>query len=153
MRRFHNRARGLLMASGKRPFILATGRLRKELLEEAHDTLWVGHLGQKRMVALLTRSCYWPSMKADVELYVRMCLACQRDKVDRGHKAGLLQPLPILEHLWALVSMDFIIGLLLVNRKGPSSWWWTAFRSMQSSWQLQHLVRQKRRWPYSLQGW
>lgn len=83
MCRFHIGTHGLLMLSGERPFIPATGQLQKELIEEALDTPWAGHPGQKRMVALVARSCYWPSIKVDVELYVRMCLTCQRDKVDR----------------------------------------------------------------------
>ncbi|KAL0388133.1 UNVERIFIED_CONTAM: Transposon Ty3-G Gag-Pol polyprotein [Sesamum radiatum] len=49
-------------------------------------------------------------MEEDVEAYVRTCLVCQLDKVERKKEAGLLQPLPIPEVPWQSVSMDFITG-------------------------------------------
>ncbi|KAL0328234.1 UNVERIFIED_CONTAM: Transposon Ty3-G Gag-Pol polyprotein [Sesamum calycinum] len=50
------------------------------------------------MIALLARRYYWPKMEEDVEAYVRTCLVCQLDKVERKKEAGLLQPLPIPEY-------------------------------------------------------
>ena len=39
-----------------------------------------GHLGKKRMYALLSPFYYWPKMELDIELYVKTCLVCQQDK-------------------------------------------------------------------------
>ena len=44
---------------------------------------------------------------------------CQQDKVKQQHPRGLLEPLPIAEHPWENVTMDFIIGL--PKSKGYSS--------------------------------
>ncbi|KAL0452906.1 UNVERIFIED_CONTAM: hypothetical protein Slati_1268700 [Sesamum latifolium] len=49
-------------------------------------------------------------MEEDVEAYVRTCLVCQLDKVERKKEAGLLHPLPTPEGPWQSVSMDFITG-------------------------------------------
>ncbi|RVW26149.1 Transposon Ty3-I Gag-Pol polyprotein [Vitis vinifera] len=46
-----------------------------------------------------------------IEAYVRTCLVCQQDKVEQRQPRGLLEPLPIAEHSWDSVTMDFIIGL------------------------------------------
>ncbi|KAL0438705.1 UNVERIFIED_CONTAM: Transposon Ty3-I Gag-Pol polyprotein [Sesamum latifolium] len=54
-------------------------------------------------------------MKEYVEVYVRACLVCQLDKVERKKEAGLLQPLPIPEGPRQSVSMDFITGFPKVN--------------------------------------
>ncbi|KAK4384545.1 hypothetical protein Sango_3049900 [Sesamum angolense] len=78
--------------------VCANGTLRRRLFREIHDPQWAGHPGIDRMVALLARRYYWPRMEEDVEAYVRTCLVCQLDKVERKEKAGLLQPLSIPEY-------------------------------------------------------
>ncbi|RWR94938.1 hypothetical protein CKAN_02425600 [Cinnamomum micranthum f. kanehirae] len=43
-------------------------------------------------------------MWEDVEEYVRTCLVCQQDKVERKKQAGLLEPLPGPERPWAFLE-------------------------------------------------
>ncbi|KAK4382366.1 hypothetical protein Sango_2878300 [Sesamum angolense] len=105
---------GLLYAKDGQVFV-PMGTLRRRLLRETHDLQWDGHPGIDRMVALLARRYYWPRMEEDVEAYVRTCLVCQLDKVERKEEAGLLQPLSIPEVPWQSVLMDFISGFLKVN--------------------------------------
>lgn len=50
-------------------------------------------------------------MKHQVKEFVKQCLTCQQAKTERVSPAGLLQPLPILERPWAVISLDFIEGL------------------------------------------
>ena len=57
-------------------------------------------------------------MREDVEEYVRTCLVCQQDKVERKKQAGLLEPLPVPEGPWASVSMEFISTLPKVGELG-----------------------------------
>ena len=38
-------------------------------------------------------------------------MECQKVKVEHQHPTGLLQPLPILEWNWDVVTMDFIANL------------------------------------------
>lgn len=49
-------------------------------------------------------------MEDEVELYVKTCLICQQDKIDRRKQASLLQPFPIPEMSCVSLSMDFILG-------------------------------------------
>ena len=53
----------------------------------------------------------WKGLKGEVMQHVRECSICQQNKIGHIHPAGLLQPLPIPEHKWESVSMDFITGL------------------------------------------
>ena len=99
----------LLVFKGGRLYVLMGG-LRKELLKETHDAKWAGHLGRERTMALLSRSYYWPRMGDDVQAYVKSCLVCQLDKIEKKKMEGLLQPLPIPEKPWQSISMDFIMG-------------------------------------------
>ncbi|KAL0345856.1 UNVERIFIED_CONTAM: Transposon Ty3-I Gag-Pol polyprotein [Sesamum radiatum] len=114
---------GLLYAKGGRAFV-PTGPLRRRLLRETHDPQWVGHPRMDRMLALLARRYYWPRMEEDVEAYVRTCLVCQLDTVEKKKTAGLLQPLPVPEGLWQSVSMDFISDIVSDRDTRFTGWFW-----------------------------
>ncbi|CAI7843726.1 unnamed protein product [Closterium sp. NIES-54] len=50
-------------------------------------------------------------MADDVQKFVTSCDTCQRMKSSKQKKAGLLQPLPVPEQPWQVVTLDFITGL------------------------------------------
>lgn len=52
-------------------------------------------------------------MEDDVEAYVKTCIVCQQNKIERKKEFGLLHPLPILNDHWIL--MDFINRFPKVN--------------------------------------
>lgn len=92
--------------------------LRKSLIIEYHDTIWVGHPGEERIGALLQRAYYWPQMRDNIAIYVKTCLICQQDKADHQKKAGLLESLSVPTPPFESVSMDYIIGLPKVEDFG-----------------------------------
>jgi hypothetical protein len=47
-------------------------------------------------------------------------LECQKVKAEHRHPAGLLQPLPIPEWKWEVVTMDFITKLPRTNKQHDS---------------------------------
>jgi hypothetical protein len=47
-------------------------------------------------------------MKKYVVDYIGRCMECQRAKDEHRHLVGLLQPLPIPEKKWEVVTIDFI---------------------------------------------
>lgn len=107
-RGLHNN--GTLQTKGGRTDVPSGRGLRRELMRECHDAQWAGHPGAERMFALMSRSFYSTKIEDDIEVYVKTCLVCQQDKVDRQREAGLLQPLPIPARPWTSVSMDFVMG-------------------------------------------
>lgn len=54
---------------------------------------------------------YWKGLERDVRQFVRACETCQCFKYETVASPALLQPLPIPEHIWTKLSMDFICGL------------------------------------------
>jgi hypothetical protein len=54
-------------------------------------------------------------MKKEVAYFIAGCLECQKVKVEHRHPVGLLQPLPIPEWKWEVVTMDFITKLPRTN--------------------------------------
>ena len=109
---------GLVYTKGNRVYVPRVDNLRRELLKECHDSLWAGHPGIHRTLALVERAFYWPKMGIDVEEYVRTCLTCQQDKVEQRKPVGLLEPLPVPERPWESISLDFISSLPPVGGLG-----------------------------------
>ncbi|XP_026428499.1 uncharacterized protein LOC113324393 [Papaver somniferum] len=53
----------------------------------------------------------WPGMKSDIIEFVTSCDICQRNKGDHNYPTGLLHSLPIPDHAWQHITMDFVEGL------------------------------------------
>ena len=87
-------------------------------------------------------------MKQGVADYVVKCLTCQRVKIEHQRLMGLLQPLEVHEWKWDSVSIDFVVGLPLTQRKNNAIWvivdrlTKTAhFIAMRNTWTLDQLAR------------
>jgi hypothetical protein len=52
--------------------------------------------------------------------FIAKCLECQRVKDEHRHPTGLLQPLPIPEWKWGVVTIYFIMKLPRTNKKHDS---------------------------------
>jgi hypothetical protein len=106
---FHLR-NGLLWYKQNRLYV-PERKIKDTLLKECHDGPLASHGGAKRTTTFPKKSYYWPNLKDDAEEYVKTCLLCQQNRTLNKKKAGLLQPLPILEGPWESVSMDFMVSL------------------------------------------
>ena len=53
----------------------------------------------------------WPGLKKLVHSFVSKCSVCQQAKPEHVKYPGLLQPLPVPDYTWQVVSLDFIEGL------------------------------------------
>ena len=72
------------------------------------------------MITMIRNELFWPNMKKDVAECLDRCIKCQQVKDEHQHPTRLLQPLPILEWKWEIITMDFIIGLPKMFRKHDS---------------------------------
>lgn len=90
--------------------------LKAEILREAHDSRYSGHLGMARTRKALERFFWWPSMRVDVIDWVKTCASCQRSKSLNKSPAGLLQPIQKPELPWREIGTDLITGLPKTNK-------------------------------------
>lgn len=141
-------ADGLLYTKGSHLYVPRASGLRKELMRECHDTLWAGHPGWHRALALLERGYYWPNIRDDVINYVKTCLVCQQDKVDR-ERLGYWNPYQCPKDPGKASQWTESRGYLKWEIMAPSLSWWTDSPSMPPSSQHLYTVRQRRRPPYS----
>ncbi|GAB4820780.1 hypothetical protein N2152v2_007826 [Parachlorella kessleri] len=89
----------------------AADSLRRQLLEEYHDTRLAGHLGMDKTLGCLERNYWWPTLRADVREYVGTCPCCQANKGTNTKPIGVLHPLPIPTRKWEMVTTDLITQL------------------------------------------
>ncbi|KAI5353071.1 hypothetical protein L3X38_005963 [Prunus dulcis] len=112
---------GALMI-GNRFYVPNDESLKREILEEAHETVFAMHLGSTKMYHTLREHYWWPFMKKEIAEYVRRCLICQQVKAERQKPSGLLQPLPILEWEWERITMNFVFKLPRTQSKHDGVW-------------------------------
>ena len=98
---------GLLFLEGRLCIPTNDRNSREKLLKLHHDELG-NHFGIDKTRRSLMREYYWPGVHKDVELYVKSCHSCGRNKSPRQAPAGFLHPLPIPEHRFDELALDFI---------------------------------------------
>jgi len=72
------------------------------------------------MVTTLKKLFFWPNMKGEIAEYLSRCQDCQQVKDEHQHPTSLLQPLPVPEWKWEIISLDFITGFPRTQKKNNS---------------------------------
>ncbi len=63
------------------------------MLKLIHDMPIAGHPGRERILTAARRTCYWPTMRIDIENNVATCASCAQ------HKGMVNGPAPITQYL------------------------------------------------------
>jgi hypothetical protein len=87
------------------------GRLKQQILKEAHESAYSIHPGGTKMYQDLKQTFWWEGMKKDIAYYIAYCDLCNKVKAEHQKPTGLLQPLPVTHWKWDDICMDFIVGL------------------------------------------
>ncbi|PKU87302.1 RNA-directed DNA polymerase [Dendrobium catenatum] len=95
------------------------GSLREAIIFENHNGGLAGHFGRDKTLALIHENFYWPSLEKDVTRHIKRCHICKMAKTTQ-HNTGLYLPLPVPESPWIDVSMDFVLGLPITQRKNDA---------------------------------
>jgi hypothetical protein len=70
-----------------------------------------GHSGDRVTYKKRKSLFHWPGMKGEATTYIKSCPTCQKYKTEHVPYLGLLQPIPIPDIAWQLITMDFIEAL------------------------------------------
>ena len=104
-------ANGTILVHG-RVCVPKDEELRREILSEAHASMFSIHPGATKLYRDLKRYYQWVGMKRDVANWVAECKVCQLVKAKHQVPGDLLQSLPIPEWKWDFITMDFVLGCL-----------------------------------------
>ena len=111
---------GLVLFKGKL-IVPDVDTLRTDLIKEAHNQVSTAHPGRNKTIVLMHSRYYWSGLNDWVTRYVRNCSICRRANAPRDRTPGLLQPLPVPDHPWQHIAMDF--KSFPVDKKGYDSIW------------------------------
>ena len=70
-----------------------------------------GHFAFDKLIEVLKRYVWWPTMKPDAKKFVDQCVVCQKNKVVTQNPIGLIKPLPLPTENFESLGLDFILGL------------------------------------------
>ena len=101
---------GLIRYKG-RLWIGHNTKVQNSILTALHSSGLGGHSGITATYNRIKSLFAWPNMKNQIEAFVQQCTVCQQAKVEHVKLPVLLQPLPVPEQAWSVVSLDFIEGL------------------------------------------
>ena len=82
------------------------GDLRTRIIKFFHEHYVSGHRGAVETISAVESRFYWPSVKTEVEAYIRQCASCKVSKPLRTTKVPL-EPLPFTGP-WLDVHLDFM---------------------------------------------
>jgi hypothetical protein len=83
----------------------------KILKEVHHGITGTAHGGNLKTYKRIAQMFYWPKMSTDIKSFVTSCDICQQIKHRRHAPYGMLQPIPIPDQPFEVVTMDFITDL------------------------------------------
>jgi hypothetical protein len=84
---------------------------QSHILQALHSSGVGGHSGQLATYKRVKQLFAWPNLKKNVTLFVQSCEICQKAKAEHVRLPGLLQPLPVPEQAWEVITLDFVEGL------------------------------------------
>ena len=95
--------------------------IRTELISRHHNNPLASHFGIEKTQELVVWKYYWPTLRHDIDNYVKGCNVCLALKAVQHKLYGDLQSLPIPTHCWKDLSMDFVTDLpILMDWKRDS---------------------------------
>lgn len=101
---------------------LDIAELKKNILEEGHQSGLSIHPGASKMYHDLKRLFWGPGMKKEIATFVYSFLTCQKSKIKHQKSSGLMQSLSIHEWKWDSISMDFVYGLPRTTKNCEAIW-------------------------------
>ncbi|SGY11742.1 BQ5605_C011g06257 [Microbotryum silenes-dioicae] len=96
---------GVLYFEG-RMVVPAVPQLREDILHDAHDAL--GHFSPRKTFHQVSRTFFWPRLRASCDAYVSTCDVCQRTKATTTGALGVLHALAVPNGLMQEVALNFV---------------------------------------------
>ena len=90
-------------------FCVPTCDHRYQITWDMHYSKTAWHFGVSKTLVILQKYFYWPSLKTDVNRYIRSCVVCAISKPPNQWK-GLYMPLSVPSRPWEYISMECMLG-------------------------------------------
>ena len=98
--------------------LVVPARLVPCVLRLAHDLPVAGHMGVARTKEKILQSFYWPSVNADVKLYCRSCVICQKTVAKGRTPRAPLQHIPVVSEPYRKSAIDLVGPIAPATERG-----------------------------------
>ena len=71
-----------IIVKGQRMYVPEYGKLKRDIMEEAHSSAYAMHPGSTKMYKTLKEHYWWNGMKKEIMSFVSRCLTCQQVKAE-----------------------------------------------------------------------
>ena len=95
-----------MIVKGQRMCVPEYGKLKRDIMEEAHSSAYAMHPGSTKMYRTLKEHYWWNGMKKEIASFVFRCLTCQQVKAEHQRPTRKIQLLPIPVWKWERITMD-----------------------------------------------
>lgn len=85
-------------------------KLRLQIIQDHHDTPEAGHPGQTRTWEQVSRSYWWPGIRAQIKQYVTTCVPCQQNNIVRKDRSTL-RPNEVPKFPFEVITLDQVTGI------------------------------------------
>lgn len=79
---------------------------QQKIIKDNHEGLIGGHGGQKATISRIREKFYWKGLNKDVIEYIKRCIPCQKQKINRHPARNPMNIVSNAEHCLERVSMD-----------------------------------------------
>ena len=92
-------------------YIPNNAKLCEDIIIANHDHPIAGHPSIKRTRDLIISKYYWPTLRKDIETYIKGCNTCQKIKAKNSATTTPLHPNKIPSSPWEIISVNLISPL------------------------------------------
>ena len=93
---------------GREQLLVVPSIIRKDLIQQCHDTPLSGHHGIEKTLARLPTKYFWKNMAKSVSAYVTSCSFCQLYKSRLGPPEGKLCSIPPPKKIFQMWGIDHL---------------------------------------------
>ena len=82
--------------------------IKGSIIDNTHKIIIMGHYGHSKTLSYMRKFYWWVTLAKDVEKFCASCETCRTTKRCTMKPHGLLHNLPIPDHPWSGIAMDFV---------------------------------------------
>ena len=99
--------------------VVVPEKLRRTAIALAHSYPMGGHMGEKRLLAVMNDKFWWPNITNDIKDFVSGCFKCKMAKTPLPKNRGFLGEYRLIEEPFAMIHVDHV-GPFKQNVEGNS---------------------------------
>ncbi|MBW0483777.1 hypothetical protein O181_023492 [Austropuccinia psidii MF-1] len=91
------------------------------ILQGSHGCPYMGHMSEEGTKERVASTAWWPKWEQEWSDYINNCERCKKENRQHEKKYGLLKHIEEPNYPWETINMDWVTGLVPVNKENFNS--------------------------------